>query len=891
MTGPIAVDPAALASTGSAIGGDGESAAAAVETLSSALSGAGAQFGHDPAGLMFATSYTQSGKALLDAAGSAVNACRRIGFGVQMSAANYGHANAASTVGGGEPPVPAPTDPGAFHAPGMPPPLGGGIAAPLGWTLVESFVGQVWPDGDPAQMRATASAWRSFATAMSGVAGQVGASGTGLGGHEIPDGGQMVKAVGDVQSGLTGIAAQAQALAGQIDAFAATVQGTQDAVRDLLHQLSPSGVLETIGGIFTGHNPIDKIKQIASEIKTVLGNMKREADASGQMFSQGINALDSLTMQFEHWADKQFVNVFGQDVGGAIAFEFNNTLDFSEGGFKFVAQTAEGLKQLDPTRFIYDPQGALKTYEGMAESLATVTNPALLAEKVISDPQGSLDTVKGLVDWEDVEKGRPFAALGYDTAQVGSFFIPGVGEAAPAVDGASAEARIAAEAAGAEGRTGAGAAREAGAAAAGATKATDGITSQAGRIGENLDNIKVPESTPSAGPSGTATGGRAPVDPTPGPATETPAPRAPEASTPGGGGSKAPETGAGAPDSAGNGSAPVDAPTSGGTGDAPVPAETQASTPASSGGDVHPESTTPSEPTPEGGEPAPSGGGDPSASGGNEPAPSSGGVEPSSTGEGEPAPSAHEPTSGGEGTAPTAGGSEPPEPPPPPGGGDGGTPPHEFNTHEPIRDSPADPSDTGSDHSNADHHNSAESDAGGDHSDHPLGAEPNPDYDHSPLSDDVRDDILGMDKGSRPDPSEYLPQEFIEHHLEKFDGGASRFMTSEALEDYGIGHMDGTTYVFPTRELDSLMEATGGDLRALEQALGLPEGYFDGEGVIRVDVPDPGDYHLRVPSGNEAGTNDQWIPGGFLPQGMPEAIIDGAEVPPDDLLITDLKRK
>lgn len=87
------------------------------------------------------------------------------------------------------------------------------------------------------------------------------------------------------------------------------------------------------------------------------------------------------------------------------------------------------------------------------------------------------------------------------------------------------------------------------------------------------------------------------------------------------------------------------------------------------------------------------------------------------------------------------------------------------------------------------------------------------------------------------------------------------------------------------------MNATGGDLRALEQALGLPDGYFDAEGVVRVDVHDPDNYGLRVPSGNEAGTNDQWIPGGFLPTGMPEAIIDGAKIPPGDLSITDLNGK
>jgi hypothetical protein len=112
-------------------------------------------------------------------------------------------------------------------------------------------------------------------------------------------------------------------------------------------------------------------------------------------------------------------------------------------------------------------------------------------------------------------------------------------------------------------------------------------------------------------------------------------------------------------------------------------------------------------------------------------------------------------------------------------------------------------------------------------------------------------------------------------------------MLNDSYEAYGIGQRDGTTFLFPTSEIDDLMAQTGGDHAALERALGLPEGYLN-DSAIRVDVPDLRDYDLRVPSGNEAGANDQWLPGGFLPQGMPEAVIDGAQVPPEDLTITGI---
>ncbi len=548
----MSVDPSALSATGGTVGGEGDAIAAAVGSLDSALSGAGAMFGHDAAGLVFAQSYTASGKALLDAAASAVNACRRVGFGIQTSAANYGHANALSTVGGGAPPVPTPRAPAQFSAPGMPPPLGSGIAAPLGWSLVEAFVGDVWPDGNPGQLRAAAGSWRAFGAAISGLAGQVGAAGPGLGAQQIPEAGQMVGALGQIGGGLTDIATQAQALTTAVDGFANTVDATQNAVRGLLHQLSPAGILETVGGIFTGHDPMEKIKEVAHEIKTVLDNMKREADASSQIFSQGINLLDSATNSLEKWANKEFTNVFGHAVGGALSADFNALVDLPEGGVKFVLGTVQGLQQLDPTRFVYDPSGAAKSWEGMLETTAVLTNPALLASKVATDPQGSLDTLKGMVDWKDVEDGHPFRALGYDGAQVAAAVVPGVGEAEPAVVGAEIEGRVAGTSAEVEEQAAAGVTREGVPLAGRATSVTDGVGTQATRIGNDLNNVKVPESTTPASsaapgssapvgrapvdapPPGDAPGGRAPVDPAPpagAPRPETPTPHAPDLGT------------------------------------------------------------------------------------------------------------------------------------------------------------------------------------------------------------------------------------------------------------------------------------------------------------------------------------------------------------------------
>ncbi|MDQ4215259.1 hypothetical protein [Microbacterium capsulatum] len=148
-----------------------------------------------------------------------------------------------------------------------------------------------------------------------------------------------------------------------------------------------------------------------------------------------------------------------------------------------------------------------------------------------------------------------------------------------------------------------------------------------------------------------------------------------------------------------------------------------------------------------------------------------------------------------------------------------------------------------------------------------------------PLTDAHKADIVATAKGSRPDPSTYLPSDYIDAHLAEFDSGATRFMTDANFTKYGIGQRDGTAFVMPKSEVDALMTSTGADPRLMEKALGLPDGFLDGD-VVRVDVRDPAGNGLRMPSGNEAGANDEWIPGGLLPTGLREGVIDVGHLGP-----------
>ena len=67
----------------------------------------------------------------------------------------------------------------------------------------------------------------------------------------------------------------------------------------------------------------------------------------------------------------------------------------------------------------------------------------------------------------------------------------------------------------------------------------------------------------------------------------------------------------------------------------------------------------------------------------------------------------------------------------------------------------------------------------------------------------------------------------------------------------------------------------------VETKLGLPQGYFNNAQVAVIDNPS-----VRMPTGNEAGANNQWIPGGYTSGGIPEATLTGTTNINDVTVIT-----
>ena len=143
------------------------------------------------------------------------------------------------------------------------------------------------------------------------------------------------------------------------------------------------------------------------------------------------------------------------------------------------------------------------------------------------------------------------------------------------------------------------------------------------------------------------------------------------------------------------------------------------------------------------------------------------------------------------------------------------------------------------------------------------------------------DEILKTPKGSRPDPITYLSTEYTQNHLSKFNNRVTKIV---AQAPTGTAGPPTGTFVMPSSIADDIIAQAGGNVSKLEQLLGLPQGSL-GTNPVRIDIANP--TGLRLPNGNELGTNSQWIPGGYTSGGLLEAIIDSPKI--GQYIITPIK--
>ena len=137
-------------------------------------------------------------------------------------------------------------------------------------------------------------------------------------------------------------------------------------------------------------------------------------------------------------------------------------------------------------------------------------------------------------------------------------------------------------------------------------------------------------------------------------------------------------------------------------------------------------------------------------------------------------------------------------------------------------------------------------------------------------------EIVSIPKGNRPNPSNYLKWRYRHRHLRNFRRGASFLTQKQVLDKYGramLGRQDGL-FVMCKKEMDDLIQKADGQLIYIETELGIPAGMWENTEIIRIDIRRPKKLKLRLPSGNETGANELWIPGGKLPNGYLESVIN-----------------
>lgn len=136
--------------------------------------------------------------------------------------------------------------------------------------------------------------------------------------------------------------------------------------------------------------------------------------------------------------------------------------------------------------------------------------------------------------------------------------------------------------------------------------------------------------------------------------------------------------------------------------------------------------------------------------------------------------------------------------------------------------------------------------------------------------------VLKIPKGRRPMPTAYLTPWYMAKHLIKFSQGGSWLVSESILQKYGrqlIGRPDGQ-FIMPKYQMDHVLRKANGNINIVMIELGIPKGAWHHKKILRIDVAQPQNFNIHIPSGNEIGANAKWLPAGKLPLGYDEAIIN-----------------
>lgn len=288
----------------------------------------------------------------------------------------------------------------------------------------------------------------------------------------------MTSSISELSQSLSQVASEAGKLATQTREFADDVAHTQNAIRDLLDRVSPSGFLDGLKAVLSG-DALEELKEIAEDIKTVLGGFGRQVEGRTQLLQQLIDWIDGSVVSMQKWARKEFTHYLGEDVGGLAANAFEFQTNFGEGFVKAGLESIQSIQQLDPTRFASDFDGAKATWGALADT-AKYADPMYAMTHPIGAFEHGKDMLSGLVHSEDWRADRPglgAGGLGFEVVTS----VTGVGAAKTASKGAVEAAENAAARAAPEVRAVSGTAAE-----------VSNIGENVSKVTENLDNLDFP---------------------------------------------------------------------------------------------------------------------------------------------------------------------------------------------------------------------------------------------------------------------------------------------------------------------------------------------------------------------------------------------------------------
>ncbi|MCX2680553.1 fibronectin type III domain-containing protein [Galbibacter sp. EGI 63066] len=148
--------------------------------------------------------------------------------------------------------------------------------------------------------------------------------------------------------------------------------------------------------------------------------------------------------------------------------------------------------------------------------------------------------------------------------------------------------------------------------------------------------------------------------------------------------------------------------------------------------------------------------------------------------------------------------------------------------------------------------------------------------------------VLSYNKGSRPNPSEYLEADYIQNHINKFNEEGGAFIVVKSwIENGAHKKFPLRKYVMLKSDMQSaiLRYKHTKNINELEDALGYSRGDLSGleEGLF-VFYPKNEKYRFDIPNGNEIGANSLWEPGGKTSGDFMEAVLINEADPAEQIL-------